>query len=176
MIYYNYTNKPLLCFCYYFWAKTPLRDPESDPKRILTEDDIRIQMYFNLKAVREDLRKLDNPYFSDIPDEENAAELVAEILCYDGEDMYINIKDFSELFFGLEGHYSESLKKIKENLNSNIEYHNQMNKNEDSWYKDRWSSEYSTSVGEKLYVPKTDITPRIIKKIKMFLDPNVITV
>ena len=128
-----YPNQPLLCLCYYFWAKLPLKDLESDPKRILTEDDIRIQMYFNLRAVREDLRMIERPYFSDVPHDENATELVAEILCYDGEDMFANIKDFSELFCGLESHYSESLRKIKENLNSSIRYHNQTNKDEDSW-------------------------------------------
>ena len=37
-------------------------------------------------------------------------------------------------------------------------------------------SEYQKASGEKLYVPKTDVTPGTVKKIKIFLDPNIITV
>lgn len=174
MIYFS--NQPLCCFCYFFWAKLSLKDPEIDFKRLLTEDDIRIQMYFNLRAVREDLRLIDKPTFADVPPDANATDLVADILCYDGDDLYANIKEFSELFPHLNEHYTESLTVIKEKLNSSLACHNEMNKDEKSWYRPSWPGAGQRASGEKLYVPNTDVTTRTVKLIRNFLDPNTITV
>lgn len=136
------------------------------------ENDINIQVFFNLLAVREDLRIIDEANFTDIPRDENASELLAKICCYDNDvNLYDNINGFSELFWGLSHQFKNALNDIKENLKHQIE---DFNKQNNTSYKDTWGK-YKMS-GSKLFVSPISPTPEGLKLINILSDPNIINV